>query len=161
TMAASVAGLCGMGVLAQAMIWLGIPEPPAWKLILYMLSIGMFGAGLGMLYTPLLVDRMQLTYPSGYAGANILRALTDRTLLRRSIGKLGGGTSAGFLTSLGVSSISVFTHVGLSEALVKAVEKSGFQPSTVGAGMIVGARIAIPALVVGLIGRWQTPHLMK
>src|SRR5215470_4093426 len=84
TMAASVAGLCGMGVLAQAMVWLGIPEPPVWKLVLYMLSIGMFGAGLGMLYTPLLVDRMQLTYPSGYAVANILRALTDRSLLKRS-----------------------------------------------------------------------------
>src|SRR6201988_691250 len=38
TMAASVAGMCGMGVLAQAMIWLGLPEPPAWKLILYFIS---------------------------------------------------------------------------------------------------------------------------
>src|SRR5215813_8854500 len=47
TMAASVAGLCGLGVLLQAMVWLGMPEPPAWKLILYMLSIGMFGAGVG------------------------------------------------------------------------------------------------------------------
>src|ERR1700746_2109121 len=54
TMAASVAGLCGMGVLAQAMIWLGLPEPPAWKLVLYLVSIGMFGAGVGMVYTPLL-----------------------------------------------------------------------------------------------------------
>src|SRR6267378_1230544 len=56
TMAASVAGLCGMGVLAQAMVWLGLPEPPFWHLLLYMTSIGMFGAGVGMLYTPLLVD---------------------------------------------------------------------------------------------------------
>src|SRR6266481_5220420 len=50
TMAASVAGLCGMGVLAQAMVWLGLPEPPYWKLALYLISIGMFGAGVGMLY---------------------------------------------------------------------------------------------------------------
>src|SRR5690242_16422371 len=64
TMAASVAGLCGMGVLIQAMVWLGLPEPPAWKMVLYMGSIGMFGAVVGMLFTPLLVDRMQLTYPS-------------------------------------------------------------------------------------------------
>src|SRR5712672_3392538 len=52
TMAASVAGLCWMGVLAQAMVWLGLPEPPAWKLVLYFMSIGMFGIGVGMLYTP-------------------------------------------------------------------------------------------------------------
>src|SRR3954454_17689168 len=30
TMAASVAGMAGMGVLIQAMTWLGIPMPPAW-----------------------------------------------------------------------------------------------------------------------------------
>ena len=51
----------------------------------------MFGIGVGMLYTPILVDRLQLEYPSGHAVANILRALTDPTLLKRSIGKLGGG----------------------------------------------------------------------
>src|SRR6516164_7269050 len=97
TMAASVAGLCAMGVLLQSMIWLGVPEPPTWKLVLYFVSIGMFGAGVGMLYTPLLVDRMQLAYPSGYAVANILRALTDKRLLKRSIGKLGGGVAVGFV----------------------------------------------------------------
>src|SRR5437870_6875398 len=43
TMAASVAGLCGMGVLAQAMVWLGLPEPAFWKLVLYFMCIGMFG----------------------------------------------------------------------------------------------------------------------
>src|SRR3979411_2307698 len=35
TMAASVAGMCGLGVLIQAMIWLGLPQPPAWQLVLY------------------------------------------------------------------------------------------------------------------------------
>ena len=55
----------------------------------------MFGIGVGMLYTPILVDRLQLEYPSGHAVANILRALTDPKLLRRSIGRLGGGTAAG------------------------------------------------------------------
>src|SRR5438874_7722453 len=79
SMAASVAGLAGMAVLIQAMVWLGLPEPPVWKLILYFTCIGMFGVGVGMLYTPILVDRMQLTYPSGLAVANILRALTDKT----------------------------------------------------------------------------------
>ena len=82
TMAASVASMSAMGVLLQAMIWLGLPEPPVWQLVLYFLCIGMFGAGVGMLYTPLLVDKMQLTYPSGLAVANILRALTDKALLK-------------------------------------------------------------------------------
>src|SRR5438132_4948432 len=58
TMAASVAGMCGMAVLVQAMGWLKLPEPPVWKLILYFMCIGMFGVGIGMLYTPILVDRM-------------------------------------------------------------------------------------------------------
>ncbi len=77
TAAASVASMAAMGVLIQAMVWLGIEEPPAWKLILYFLTTGMFGVGVGMIFTPLLVDRLQLTYPSGLAVANILRALTD------------------------------------------------------------------------------------
>ena len=34
TMAASVAGMCGMGVLMQAMVWMGLPEPPLWHLVL-------------------------------------------------------------------------------------------------------------------------------
>src|ERR1051326_1383404 len=96
TMAASVAGMCAMGVLLQAMVWMGLPEPPVWQLALYYLCIGMFGVGIGMLYTPLLVDRMQLAYPSGFAVANIIRALTDPKLLKRSIAKLGGGVFVGF-----------------------------------------------------------------
>src|SRR5882724_4716562 len=137
TMAASVAGLCGMGVLLQAMVWLGMPEPPAWKMVLYMTSIGMFGAGVGMLFTPLLVDRMQLTYPSGLAVANILRALTDPKLLRRSIAKLGTGMLLGF-------------GAGVPALVYKSVQDTGLSAGVIGAGMIVGARIAIPAFVVGL-----------
>src|ERR1700756_3300723 len=52
SMAASVAGMAAMGVLIQAMIWLGLAEPPTWQLIVYFLCIGMFGVGLGMLYPP-------------------------------------------------------------------------------------------------------------
>src|SRR5205085_5117629 len=135
TMAASVAGLCGMAVLIQAMVWLGLPEPPAWKMVLYLISIGMFGAGVGMLFTPLLVDKMQLTFPSGFAVANILRALTDKNLLRRSVAQLGGGMlvgGAGGLVSL--------------MAPWKSIQILNISVSTLGAGMIVGARIAVPAL---------------
>lgn len=129
TMAASVAGMCGMGVLMQAMLWLGLPEPPLWQLVLFYLSIGMFGVGVGMLYTPILVDRMQLSFPSGFAVANILRALTDPKLLKQSIAKLGGGMVGGYLG-------------GLASIKIAAVGNLGISTSTFGAGMIVGARIA-------------------
>lgn len=152
TMAASVSTMSGMVVLIQAMVWLRLPEPPLWQLILFLTSIGMFGVGVGMLYTPILVDRMQLAFPSGYAVANILRALTDKTLLRRSIVKLGSGTFTGFaggLLSLKVASSEKF----------KFIDNLGVSTSTVGAGMVVGARIAIPSLVVAGIGLWLTPWL--
>lgn len=148
SMAASVAGMCGMGVLMQAMVWLGLPEPAPWKLVLFYLSIGMFGVGIGMLFTPILVDKMQLSFPSGFAVANILRALTDRKLLRQSITKLGGGMVGGYLGGLGSLKIA-------------AVESLGISTSTIGAGMIVGARIAIPALVVAVAGEMLKPYLVR
>src|SRR5262245_58165546 len=36
TAAASVASMAAMGVLLQAMVWLGLPRPPLWSLMLYM-----------------------------------------------------------------------------------------------------------------------------
>jgi uncharacterized oligopeptide transporter (OPT) family protein len=146
TMAASVASMSGMCVLIQAMVWLGMPLPAPWKLVLYFGCVGMFGIGVGMLYTPILVDRLQLEYPSGHAVANILRALTDARLLRRSIGKLGGGTAAG----IGVAGLV---------ARVPFLEGLGVSASTVGAGLIVGSRIAVPALVMGGVGALLVPHL--
>lgn len=148
TMSASVAGMCGMAVLVQAMVWLGLAEPPAWQLVLFFMCMGMFGVGVGMLYTPILVDRMQLAFPSGYAVANILRALTDRDLLRRSIAKLGGGMALGYAAGIGALKVAVIGATSLSI-------------STIGAGMIVGARIAIPALVVALLGWHYTPYLRE
>src|SRR5262250_1038446 len=126
TMAASVAGMSAMAPLVQAMVWLGLPQPPAWQLILYFLCIGMFGVGVGMLYTPIVVDRLQLVYPSGWAVANILRALTDPNLLRRSIAKLGGSLMAGLFSALAVTRF-------------RPLEAIGFSASTLGGGMIVGA----------------------
>ena len=138
TAAASVAGMSGMGVLVQAMVWMGLPEPPVWQLVAYMLCIGMFGVGVGMLYTPLLVDRMQLTYPSGFAVANILRALTDPVLLRQSVAKLGSGIAAGIGGGIASGKVAILGTIELSM-------------STLGAGMLVGARIGIPAVVAGLV----------
>ena len=148
TMAASVAGMSAMAPLVQAMVWLGLPVPPAWQLVVYFLCLGMFGVGIGMLYTPILVDRMRLAYPSGLAVANILRALTDKDLLKRSIAKLGGSIVVGIAS-------------GLASAKIAALGAMGLSASTFGGGLIVGARIAIPALVVALIGWWQTPHLVS
>lgn len=147
TMAASVAGMAGMGVLIQAMTWLGMDMPPPWQLALFFMCIGMFGVGLGMAYTPILVDRLKLDFPSGFAVANILRALTDKRLLKRSIGQLGGGTAAGF------------GFAWLAEKL-PAIAATQISASTIGAGMIVGARIAVPGLLMGLIGYGLQPHLV-
>src|SRR2546423_1522937 len=105
TCAASVASLSAMAVVIQAMVWLWLAPPPAWQMMLYLLCVGMFGVGVGMLYTPILVDRLKLTYPSGLAVANILRALTDKRLLRRSVATLGGGTAVGLVG--GIASLKV------------------------------------------------------
>lgn len=144
TIAASVAQMSAMAVVLQAMVWLGLPQPPVWKALLYLTCIGMFGVGVGMLLTPILVDRMQLAYPSGLAVANILRALTDPVLLRRSVATLGSGIGLGFVGGVGAARTVVLGAINLST-------------STFGAGMIVGSRIAIPVIVAGLTGYWLAP----
>lgn len=146
TMAASVASVSAMSVLIQAMVWLKMPMPPDWQLMLFFCCIGMFGVGIGMLYTPILVDRLQLEYPSGHAVANILRALTDKRLLKRSIGQLGGGTGLGVAFAWMAEKVKVVSELGVSA-------------STIGAGMVVGSRIAVPGLVMGAIGWAITPYL--
>lgn len=148
TTAASVAGMSGMAVVIQAMAWLGLPQPPVWQLIIYMLCIGMFGVGVGMLYTPILVDRLQLSFPSGLAVANILRALTDPVLLKQSVSRLFGGMALGIAGGIGAARIAVLGAIELST-------------STFGAGMIVGARIGIAALVGGLVGWALIPYFVS
>ncbi|CAG2156988.1 OPT/YSL family transporter [Cupriavidus numazuensis] len=148
TAAASVAGMGGMAVVIQAMSWLGLAQPPLWQLVGYMLCIGMYGVGVGMLYTPLLVDRMQLTFPSGLAVANILRALTDPLLLRRSVSRLAGGMAVGLVSGLWLSRLAPLAALDISA-------------STFGAGMIVSARIGIAALSGGLAGWVMTPYFVS
>ncbi len=148
TAAASVAGMSGMGVLIQAMVWMGMAQPPAWQMVLYLLCIGMFGVGVGMLYTPILVDRLQLTFPSGLAVANILRALTDPVLLRASVRQLGGGIA------MGIGS-------GLAAAKVAALGAIELSASTFGAGMVVGARIGVPAITAGVVGTALVPYFVS
>ncbi len=170
TMAASVASMAAMGVLVQAMIWLGLPSPASWKLILYFLCVGMFGVGVGMLYTPILVDRLKLTYPSGMAVASILRALTDVRLLKRSVGQLFSGIAIGLLFPLLLEkseswfAVSAASGVALSVALLgatKFIAGTGISTSTLGAGMIVSVRITGSAIVYGLIWTGLTPWLRE
>jgi uncharacterized oligopeptide transporter (OPT) family protein len=146
TLAASVASMSGMGVLIQAMVWLKMDLPPAWQLMLFFACIGMFGVGVGMIYTPILVDKMKLTFPSGLAVANILRALTDKRLLKRSIKQLGSGTLLGGVAAAAAEHVKFLGSIGLSA-------------STIGAGIVVGSRIAIPGLVMGIFGWAMTPYL--
>ncbi len=150
TMAASVASMAAMGVLIQAMVWLGLTAPSSAQLITHFLCVGMFGVGLGMLSTPLVVDRMRLTFPSGLAVANILRALTDARLLRRSVAALGSGMGLG-------GGITLLVEKGFL-GILGAIQ---FSASTFGAGIIVGARIGVPAIVVGAIGLALTPWLRE
>lgn len=148
TTAASVASMMAMSALIQAMVWLGMPQPPAWQLMLYMLCISMMAAGVGMLYTPILVERMQLSFPSGLAVANILRALTDPELLRRSVARLFGGMAAGL-------------GGGLAAAKIGVVAATEFSCSTFGAGLIVGARVGVPSIVGGLAFWALTPVFVQ
>lgn len=148
TTAASVAGLSAMAVVVQAMVWMGMPQPKTAHLVIYILCTGMYGAGVGMLYTPILVDRLNLIYPSGLAVANILRALTDPLLLRRSVGTLGGGILAGLVGGLGTAKLAWLGATGLST-------------STIGAGMVVGARVGVPALLGGLTSWALAPYFVS
>ncbi len=172
TMAASVSSMSAMGVLIQAMVWLGMPQPPAWQLIAFFLCIGMFGVGVGMLYTPILVDKLQLTYPSGLAVANILRALTDKEILKRSVGKLVGGIFGGIALSKLVELLGGYWGRVVAEAEKLGTKistmQSGamdmattFSAATFGGGMIVGARISASAILVGGIGLYLTPWLRE
>lgn len=147
TTAASVAGMMAMSTLIQAMVWMGMPEPPTWQLVTYMVCIGMMAAGIGMLYTPILVERMQLSFPSGLAVANILRALTDPVLLRQSVARLFGGMGAGLAG-------------GVASAKLPLLEAFGVSTSTFGAGLIVGARVGVPAIMAGLIFSALTPYFI-
>jgi hypothetical protein len=83
----------------------------------------------------------------GPAVANILRALTDPVLLRASVLQLGSG-------------IGTASHRprAAKVAAIGAIEVSA---STFGAGMVVGARIGIPAITAALLGEALVPSFIS
>ncbi len=88
--------------------------------MLFMGAIGMFVRAVGMLYTPILVDRLQLTFPSGLAVANILRALTDPVLLKKSVARLGSGIAMGLLGGVGAAKWALLGTIDLSTSTLGA-----------------------------------------
>src|SRR5207249_10888 len=98
--------------------------------------------------TPILVDRLQLKFPSGLAVANILRALTDPELLRQSVARLFGGMALGIAGGIGAAKTALLGAIDLST-------------STFGAGMIVGARIGVAALAGGLFSWALIPYFVS
>src|SRR5256885_2363172 len=104
--------------------------------------------GLGMLNTPIRVDRLQLKFPCGLAVANILRALTDPELLRQSVARLFGGMALGIAGGIGAAKTVLLGAIDLST-------------STFGAGMIVGARIGVAALAGGLLSWALIPYFVS
>src|SRR5205085_1586199 len=98
TLAASIGGMAGLGVLIQTMIWLGLAEPPTWQLIAYFLCVGIVGARIGV---PAIVV--------GLIGL----ALTPWL---REIGLLGPNDpwrKVGFLISLGAILGAAIVDIGL------------------------------------------------
>ena len=149
TLASAMGSLGGMCAIFQAAAWLGLAQPGLWSMVVFLLCAGLYGIGAGSLTTPLLVDRWKLEFPSGRAVADMLRALTDPILLRRSLRGLGGGTSVGFVSALPFASRALGVIPGFAH----------FSAAVPGAGLIVGARIGVPAVVLAGIGWAAEPWL--
>lgn len=144
TLVSAMGSLAAMSAVIQTHYWLDLPLPSTGYLILFAMSTGLFGMGIGTKFTPLLVDRWQLKFPSGKAVADMLRAFTDVKLLKKSLATLFGGAFFSFLLAMGKIPFPASWAV---------------QGATTGAGIIVGARIALPAVVMGAIGWLLTPYL--
>lgn len=160
TMACTMGSMGAMSVLLQAMHWLELPEPAMWKMMVYLALSGGFGIFVGMLYTPLLVDNWKLPYPTGKAVADILTALTDVNILKRALAWMSVGLFSGFAVGRSI----LDRPLSLFKIRLLPITPH-WQPyislATFGGGMIVGARVAVPGFVMGLIGWAATPYLQS
>lgn len=146
TMASGAGSLAAMSAITQLFYWRGIELPNIVLLTVFALAIAMYGVGWGMRTTPLLIDQWKLPFPGGRAVAETLRTLADKALLRKSLFTMGGGGLFGYLFEGGVMS--------LPPAWL-------FNAPSLAAGMIVTARIAFPAITLGLTGWLLTPWLRE
>ena len=149
-MGQTAASACGtlsglIAVMLQAFYWIGAGDDfNLWGMIVFTLASAMLGIGIGMLQTPLLVDRMALKYPTGFSVYKILRSLMDPEQLRRAFKWLFGGIAGGFITTAKAPAILARNH---------------FDAGVFGAGLIVGPSIVLPALMGGVIGVYLTPGM--
>lgn len=149
TLASAMGSMGGMVTIFQAAHWLGLEQPAPVPMLLFLAVAGLFGVGIGGMLTPLLVDDWKLEFPSGKAVADMLAALSDRSLLRRSLATLGGGGLFGLVSALPPVARVLAAVPGLGH----------FSAAIPGAGLIVGARIGLPGLVMALLGLWSEPWL--
>ena len=63
TVVNSVTSFTLISVILAVMAWNHMPDPGALAFNLHLISIGFFGVGLGMMLTPLVVDRWKLSFP--------------------------------------------------------------------------------------------------
>ena len=137
-----------MGVLIQAMVWIGLPQPPMWQMVIYMLASACSAPASACSTRRSWSTACSWSFPSGLAVANILRALTDPVLLRRSVALLGGGVASGLVGGIAAAKVAILGTIELST-------------STFGAGMVVGARIGLAAVIGGVIGIVLKPYFVS
>ena len=151
TAAASVASMSGMGVLVQAMVWMGLPQPPAWQLVAYFavhrhvrrrrrhaVHAGAGGPACGW------------PFPPGWRWPTSCARSPTPALLRRSIAQAGRRRGGG----AGASG-SPPRRVGRARA------PSSCPPRPSAPAWWSGARIGIPAVIGGLIGWALQPFFVS
>ena len=141
TMASASGSIAGLVVIQQANYWITGEFISKEVFFLFLIFASMYGSHLGSIFTPVLIDKWQLKYPSGFAVAALIEELISPEKLKKSIKKL----------SLSFASSFCFPLLGISS---KTLLFSTISIATIGAGLITGIEIAFPALLMSLAGEF-------
>lgn len=141
TMASASGSIAGLVVIQQANYWLTGEFLSIPSFFLFLTFAAMYGSHVGAIFTPVLIDRWQLKYPSGFAVAALIQELVNPENLKKSIRKL----------SLSFTCSFIFPLLNLSS---KSLLLSTLSIATIGAGLIAGLEIAFPALLMSLAGEF-------
>ena len=141
TMASASGSIAGLVVIQQANYWLTGEFLSIDNFFLFLVFTAMYGSHLGAIFTPVLIDKWQLKYPSGFAVAALIQELVNPENLKQSIKKLSLSFACSFSFPLISSSLKNLLFSTLSIA-------------TIGAGLIAGLEIAFPALLMSLAGEF-------